>query len=95
MSAPKKARPVGYAEIEQALFELDVGEAGRWIAARLQGVANPAVQEAVRLLRARERAAAQVVLEAALLHLAGPADARDLGWFKPATEQVRDERRLW
>jgi hypothetical protein len=58
MSAPKKARPVGYAEIEQALFELDVGEAGRWIAARLQGVANPAVQEAVRPGRARGRAAA-------------------------------------
>ena len=75
------------AEIEQALFELDVGEAGRWIAARLQGVANPAVQEAVRLLRARERAAAQAVLEAALLRLAGPASGEQLAWCSPAAPE--------
>ena len=33
------------------------------------------------------------VLKAELLRLAGPEDARDLDWFKPATEPVRDERR--
>ena len=36
-----------------------------------------------------------VVLKAELLRLAGPEDARDLGWFKPATEQVRRDLPLW
>ena len=42
----------------------------------------------------RQRALRQrlAVLEAELLRLAGPEDARDLAWFKPATEQVRDAR---
>jgi hypothetical protein len=92
-TARKTARPPGYAEIEQALFELDVGESGRWIAARLQNVANPAAQEAVALLRARECAAARAGLEAELLRLAGPESGEALSWFSPATEPVRDERR--
>jgi hypothetical protein len=43
----------------------------------------------------RQRALRQrlAVLETELLRLAGPEDARDLGWFKPLVEQVRDERR--
>jgi hypothetical protein len=43
----------------------------------------------------RQRALRQrlAVLKAQLLWLAGPADARDLAWFKPLMEQVRDERR--
>jgi hypothetical protein len=46
----------------------------------------------------RQRALRQclAVLKAELLRLAGPEDGGDLGWFKPTTEQVRDERRrLW
>jgi hypothetical protein len=46
----------------------------------------------------RQRALRQrlVVLKAELLPLAEPEDARDLAWFKPTIEQVRDERRrLW
>ena len=36
------------------------------------------------------------VPEAELLRLAGPEDARGLGWHMPLVEQVRDERRrLW
>jgi hypothetical protein len=35
------------------------------------------------------------VTEAELLRLAGPEDARDLGWFKPATEQARRDLPLW
>lgn len=97
MTAPKKSTPpAGYAEIEKALHLLDVGETSRWVAAKLQDVANPAAQEAAALLRARERAAARAVLEVELLRMAGPEDARDLGWFSPAGEQVRDARqRPW
>ena len=69
------------------------GTSARWAAARLQAVGIPAAQEAVRLLRARERDAACAVLEAALVAMAGPEDARGLAWFKPTIEQVRDERR--
>ena len=43
----------------------------------------------------RQRALPQrlAVLERELLRLAGPDDARELGWHKPLVEQVRDERR--
>ena len=89
MTAPRKSiPPLGYAEIERALRLLDVGETSRWVASRLQGVDSPAVQEAVRLLRARERAAAQAVLEQELSRLAGPPDARALGWFSPAAPEA-------
>ena len=49
---------------------------------------------AVALLRVGRWGDAANELEAALEELAGPADARDLGWFRPLVEQVRDERRL-
>jgi hypothetical protein len=94
VTAPKKTiPPLGYAEIETALHLLDVGESARWVAARLRGVANPAALEAEALLRAKERSAARAVLEAELLRLAGPESGEGLAWFRPATEQVRDERR--
>jgi hypothetical protein len=94
MSAPKKtAAPAGFVEIEKALHLLDMGESARWVAARLRGVANPAALEAEALLRAKERSAARAVLEAELLRLAGPESGEGLAWFRPATEQVRDERR--
>jgi hypothetical protein len=97
MATPRKTvPPLGYAEIERALHLLDVGETSRWVASRLQGVDSPAVQEAVRLLRARERAAAQALLEGALLAMAGPASGAGLNWFVPSHEQVRDEQqRPW
>jgi hypothetical protein len=43
----------------------------------------------------RQRALRQrlVVPEAAREAMAGPEDARGLGWFKPTIEQLRDERR--
>ncbi len=96
MSAPKKtAPPPGYAEVEEALHQLGMGKPSRWVAARLQAVDNPAAQEAVRLLHARECDVARDLLEAELLRLAGPADACALGWFSPTTEQVRSGRLPW
>jgi hypothetical protein len=41
----------------------------------------------------RQRALKLRLLETELLRLAGPEDARDLGWHTPLLEQVRDERR--
>jgi hypothetical protein len=95
MSEPQKRQPpAGYLEVEKALHLLDMGETSRWVAAKLQPVANPAAQEAAALLRAKERGAACAVLEAELLRLAGdPERVEGLAWFTPATEQVRDERR--
>jgi hypothetical protein len=89
MATPRKTpAPAGYGEIEKALAALDAGEGGRWVASRLQSVDNAAAQEACRLLRARQRHAAQALLEQELLALAGPADARDLGWFSPAAPEA-------
>jgi hypothetical protein len=94
MATPRKTpAPAGFVEIEKALHLLDMGESARWVAARLRGVANPAALEAEALLRAKERSAARAVLEAELLRLAGPESGEGLAWFRPATEQVRDERR--
>jgi hypothetical protein len=89
MATPRTTpAPAGYGEIEKALHLLDMGESARWVAARLRGVANPAALEAEALLRAKERSAARAVLEAELLRLAGPEDARDLGWFSPAAPEA-------
>jgi hypothetical protein len=45
----------------------------------------------------RQRALRQrlAVPEAELLRLAGSEDARDLGWFSPAADPVRNARRPW
>ena len=97
MSAPKRtAAPLGYEPIETVLHLLDMGEPGCWAAARLQAVDIPAAQEAVRLLRARERDAACAVLEAELLRLVGPASGEQLAWFSPAApETVRPKPLPW
>jgi hypothetical protein len=97
MATPRKTpAPAAYLPIETALHMLDMGEPGCWAAARLQAVDIPAAQEAVRLLRARERDAAKAVLEAELLRLAGPASGEQLAWFSPAApEPMRPKPLPW
>jgi hypothetical protein len=60
--------------------------------------ARVAMAKASSELYERQRALRRrlAVPEAELLRLAGPEDARGLGWHMPLVEQVRDERRrLW
>jgi hypothetical protein len=97
LTAPRKSTPPpGFVEIEKALHLLDLGEERRWVLARLRGLDSHAARQAVALLHRAKREEARAVLEAELLRMAGPEDARDLGWFSPAAEQVRGERqRPW
>jgi hypothetical protein len=78
----KTPAPVGYVEIEKALRLLELGEPGRWVASKLEGLDLPKAQEACRLLRARERDTARRVLEAALDELAGPPSGDAMAWFR-------------
>jgi hypothetical protein len=81
MAGTGKAPP-GYAEIERAVRLLELGEPGRWVAGKLQALDLPAAQEAVRLLRARERDAARRVLVAALEQMAGQPSGEAMTWFR-------------
>ena len=91
--ARKQVAPPAYEPIEHALRAIEGGVADALVARRLEAVDHAGAARAVALLRvARWRDAANE-LEAALEELAGPDDARDLGWHKPLVEQVRDERR--
>jgi len=76
--------PTGYIEIERVLRLLELGESDIWIAGKLQGVDHPAAADAVTLLRRGCRHQAQVLLEAALVRLAGKSDGNGLAWFRNA-----------
>jgi hypothetical protein len=75
--AKRTAAPPAYLPVENALRSIEAGVADALVARRLEAVDHPCA----------ERAAADE-LEAALEEMAGPDDARDLAWFKPATEPV-------
>jgi hypothetical protein len=95
LSAPKRTvPPAAYGPIEKALRAIEGGVADALVARRLEAVDHAGAARAVALLRVGRWRDAANELEAALEELAGPADARDLGWFRPLVEQVRDERRL-
>jgi hypothetical protein len=94
MTAPKMTLPPdSYLEIEHALRLIEGGIADALVARRLEGLDHAGAERAAALLRVGKWHQAANELEAALEELAGPADARDLGWHKPLVEQVRDERR--
>ena len=76
-----RAPPTGYLEIERALRLLELGESDGWIAGKLQDVDHPAAAEAATLLRLGQRGRAHVLLEAALVTLAGAANGNGFGWF--------------
>ena len=74
--AKKTAAPAAYLKIEKSLRLIEGGVADALVARRLEAVDHPCA----------ERAAADE-LEAALEEMAGPDDARDLAWFKPAAPE--------
>jgi hypothetical protein len=91
--AKRTAAPAAYAPIERALRAIETGATDRWVAGQLEAVDHPSAQRAVALLRAGRWRAATNELEFALEELAGAPDGSALGWFKPSTEQARDERK--
>jgi hypothetical protein len=97
MTAPKMTLPPdSYLEIEHALRLIEGGIADALVARRLEGLDHAGAERAAALLRVGKWHQAANELEAALEELAGAPDGSALGWFKPVTEQVRDERRrLW
>jgi len=87
VSAPKKTpAPAAYLPIEKALRAIEGGVADALVARRLEAVDHAGAARAVALLRVGRWGDAANELEAALEELAGPADARDLGWFRPAAD---------
>ena len=84
MNGGRPAPPTGYLEIERALRLLDQGDSDLWIAGRLDGVDHPAASQAAALLRRGCRRQAHVLLEAALVRLAGAPSGNGLGWFSNA-----------
>jgi hypothetical protein len=84
--AKRTAAPAAYLPIENALRSIEAGVADALVARRLEAVDHPCAERAAALLRVGRWRQAADELEAALEELAGPDDARDLAWFKPATE---------
>ena len=75
---------------------IEGGIADALVARRLEGLDHAGAERAAALLRVGKWHQAANELEAALEELAGAPDGSALGWFKPVTEQARDERRrLW
>jgi hypothetical protein len=85
--AKKTAAPAAYLKIEKSLRLIEGGVADALVARRLEAVDHPSAERAAALLRAGRWRAATNELEFALEQLAGPDDARDLAWFKPAAPE--------